>query len=201
MVRLLASLVALSASFSAFAQTKTLAVYLNQPLQFGAAGFEEEVRALIEPSGYRVVFRNPAAPTAENFDRLMMVNMEGRCSARDLTFASSVDMKDGALASTATEGSRVLPFTKVFCDRTVRLLTPALSSEAVFRRDLLFARALARQVAHELFHFLAQDKGHSQAGVAKACLQVRDLLAGSLPFDEVTVSRLSADEAAEDTGR
>lgn len=202
MLRPLASLVVLSASFSAFAETKTLAVYLNQPLAFGAAGFEEEVRTLIEPSGYRVVFRNIGTPTSENFDRLMMVRMEGRCSARDLSFASSVDMKDGALASTSTEGGRILPFTKVFCDRTVRLLASGLSSEPVFRRDLLFARAIARQVAHEVFHFLTQDKGHAHSGVAKACLQARDLLAGALSFDEMTISRLTEDdESAEDTGR
>jgi hypothetical protein len=204
MVRPLASLVVLSASFSAFAETKTLAVYLNQPLAFANAGFEQEVRSLIEPAGYSVVFRDASSRySSENFDKLMMVRMEGRCSARDLTFTPTVDMKDRALASTVTDGDKILPFTRVFCDRTLSVLANALGPESTFRRDQLFARALARQVAHEVFHYLTQSKAHAHSGVAKACFRSQDLLAGSLTFDEPALVRMSpgSDEGTEDTGR
>ena len=50
------------------------------------------------------------------------------------------------------------------------------------RADLLFGRALARVVAHELIHMLSNSPEHGAAGVMKASLSGKELIAANLPL-------------------
>ena len=200
MLRLLASLVALSASFSAAAGTKTLVVYLDKPLLAAEASFQHELNSLLEDTGYTPVLRAQGQVRAgESADKLMVVRLRGACSASELPPASNGAL--GPLASTVVEGNRILPFAELFCDRTLSLLSASIAGEPLPRRNMLFGRALARQFAHEIFHFLTQDKSHTNHGVSKACFRARDLLAETFEFDPPATARISVAEAEEPSGR
>jgi hypothetical protein len=188
MSRKILSLVALCVASSCL-QAETLAVYLDQPLPGVEASFREELRTLLRSSGFGLELRNynDRKPN-ETFDRLMVVHLRGRCSAESLP----TGVMPGPLASTQVQGDRVLPFAEVFCERTLATIGGWLQKEPVARRNLLLGKALARVLAHEAYHFLTQDTGHAQGGVAKHCFHTRDLLADRFQFDAGTVARLQA---------
>ncbi|MBL8174279.1 MAG: hypothetical protein JNK48_06405, partial [Bryobacterales bacterium] len=99
-------------------------------------------------------------------------------------------MRGGPLASTQVEGGRILPYTEVFCDRLEQVLAAGWGSAPLYRRHVLTGRAMARVLAHEIYHFLAQEKGHAGSGVAKNCFHHRDLLGEEFAFDEHTAGRM-----------
>ena len=48
---------------------------------------------------------------------------------------------------------------------------------------------MARLLAHEFYHVLAQTSDHTVAGIAKASLSAADLEAGRLMFDAAALAR------------
>jgi hypothetical protein len=49
---------------------------------------------------------------------------------------------------------------------------------------------MARLLAHEFYHVLAQTGDHTQAGICKASFSRADLLADHFDFDDVALERL-----------
>ena len=186
MSRRILSLVALCLA-SVCAQAETLAVYLDQPLPGVDLTFRDELRTILRSAGYTLEIRNyNERKAAEAFDRLMVVSLKGRCSADSMP-SSHVP---GPLASTQVQGNRVLPFAELYCDRTLATVSGWLRNEPPARRNMLFGKALARVLAHEAYHFLAQEVGHAANGVAKPCFHTRDLLADNFAFDNNTIVRM-----------
>lgn len=186
MSRRILSLVALCLA-SVCAQAETLAVYLDQPLPGVEATFRDELRTLLRSTGYTLEIRNyHERKAAETFDRLMVVRLKGRCAADSLPSGH----QPGPLASTQVQGNRVLPFADLYCDRTLSTVGGWLQNEPLARRNMLFGKALARVLAHEAYHFLAQETGHASNGVAKSCFNTRDLLADTFSFDNNTIARM-----------
>jgi hypothetical protein len=72
---------------------------------------------------------------------------------------------------------KVLPFSEVACDRVVQLLPDAPN------RQSILGKALARVLAHELYHALADVTRHASEGIAKATLAAVDLATGTIKFD------------------
>jgi len=60
------------------------------------------------------------------------------------------------------------------------------------QRDLAFGRAMGRVLAHELYHILANEKGHDRTGIAKPVITAQELLAGSIRFQPKQVRTLRA---------
>jgi len=180
-----ASLVVLSLSLCLHAET--LGVYLDKPVPApAAASFREELRNLLKNTGVTVELRSlKDRKSGESFDRLMVVQLRGTCDAFEEPQRSS-----GPLASTQVEGSRILPYAELFCDRLRSTLSATLDREPLFRRHLLTGRAMARVLAHEIYHYLAQEKSHAAGGVARNCLNTRELLSDGFTFDHETLTRL-----------
>ncbi|MBL8209735.1 MAG: hypothetical protein JNK87_03435 [Bryobacterales bacterium] len=172
---------------SVCAQAETLAIYLDQPLPGVDATFRDELRTLLRSTGYTLEIRNyHERKASEAFDRLMVVRLKGVCSAESLPSSH----RPGPLASTQVQGNRVLPFADLYCDRTLATISGWLQNEPAARRNMLFGKALARVLAHEAYHFLAQEVGHAANGVAKSCFHTRDLLADTFTFDNNTIARM-----------
>jgi hypothetical protein len=94
---------------------------------------------------------------------------------------------DKSLATTAITDSRVLPFSTVNCGALTRALQPVLVKEPGAQRDLLYGRALARVIAHELYHALSRTTCHAHSGIAKSAFSRDDLLGESLAASEFPV--------------
>lgn len=182
-----ASLVVLSLSLCLYAET--LGVYLDKPIPApAAASFREELHNLLKDTGIAIELRSlKDRKSGESFDRLMVIQLRGTCDAFEAPRKSS-----GPLASTQVEGSRILPYAELFCDRLRSTLSATLDREPLFRRHQLTGRAMARVLAHEIYHYLTQEKNHASIGVARNCLNSRELLTDGFTFDHHTLTRLRA---------
>jgi hypothetical protein len=144
---------------------------------------KSELAVLMQGTGVRVEWRVLKESQAEtSFGFATVMELRGQCSVpwRD-DWTQSV--KNGEpLASTAVVDGYILPFTWVDCAALSRLIGPSITEEPSVLRDYLYGRALARLVAHELYHVLMQTTGHAQTGIANARLTAADLLAERLQF-------------------
>ncbi|MBL8227396.1 MAG: hypothetical protein JNL98_02925 [Bryobacterales bacterium] len=178
--------------FSICLQAETLGVYLDKPLPApAAASFRSELHNLLKGSAVSIELRSLGDRRAgESFDRLMVVHLRGVCA---LTEDPARPKSAEPLAYTHVEGDRILPYTEIFCDRMRQTVASVLEREPLFRRHVLAGRAIARILAHEIYHFLTQDKGHASEGAAKRCFSRSDLLTEHFAFDHRTRSRLVPD--------
>jgi hypothetical protein len=95
-----------------------------------------------------------------------------------------------SLATTAITDGHVLPFSSLNCTALTRSVSAALAKDAGARRDFLYGRAMARVVAHELYHVLLRTTEHARSGVARSCFTTGDLLSERFEFESATSERL-----------
>lgn len=57
-------------------------------------------------------------------------------------------------------------------------------------RRVVFGRALARLIAHEIYYVLAQTTGHPDSGVAKPWFSLNDLTIGRFDFNVWTLAHM-----------
>jgi hypothetical protein len=153
-------------------------VYLSSAAAQPARPLEHmmaETIELMESAGYRVEFTT-TRPTTDS--ALVVLELRGVCTA------GSVPGKSGPLASTALSNGQVIPFASVDCTALSGVLASALAAEAPARGDFLYGRAMARLVAHELYHVLAKTTSHTPTGLTRACLHAKDLLQQRSPHSE-----------------
>ena len=150
-----------------------------------------ELRRLMDSAGYRVIFTDSQAPVASTDFELVVVTLRGRCGMPAMGPSPRALPTSGApLASTAVEEGRILPFSSVDCAGLSAMLSAPLSSEPAARRDFLYGRAMARLIAHELYHVLLQTRGHERTGIARPGFSASDLLTDRFAFEAATTARL-----------
>jgi hypothetical protein len=76
----------------------------------------------------------------------------------------------------------VLPFSSIDCTALTRALGPVTED--------VYGRAMARVLAHELYHVLTQTTDHSRTGIAKTCFTTGDLLSSRLDFENNILAQL-----------
>lgn len=143
----------------------------------------QELAALMQHAGYRVAFREMHDRQSSDAEFLSVIEFRGICST-PAGYRSAEDRapRTTDLATTAVTDGRVLPFSTVNCPALTRLLENELSHAPGARRDFLYGRALARVIAHELYHVIAHTTSHAQSGIAQRALSSAELLAESLPL-------------------
>ncbi|MCC6589387.1 MAG: hypothetical protein IT168_21995 [Bryobacterales bacterium] len=95
------------------------------------------------------------------------------------------------LAFTHSVDGQLLPFIEVLCDRVKAVLMERRFGEA---QPPMFwmGRALARVVAHEMYHVLANTKRHTEHGLMRSNLSARELTGGSLTIDRQAGEKLTS---------
>jgi len=126
-------------------------------------------------------------PWAE-FNNLMLVRMKGNCR---LDAGPVPQSERGPLALAHTSDGKVLPFIDVSCDRVRALIRPVLSGDQFRNSEALMGRALARVIAHEIYHVLTGAK-HSESGIARHALSGAQLVSDQLLFQPEDVERMVA---------
>jgi len=177
-----ASLV-LFASVCAQAQTRTLALYAGPAPGLNTEStlvMRAELQRLLVPAGLQVVWKDSIVRrNGEDFELIAVGTFEGSCSPEkpaQTGIAASV-------ADTSMSNGRVLPFFRVDCTRLIQALGRSINS-------LVFGRALARVIAHELHHIVARIADHQDSGVAKAVFSAQDLTDARFEFDSASISRM-----------
>jgi hypothetical protein len=168
-----------------------LVVYLkSDPAQPAApvTYMKRELTSLMRAAGYRVEWGGES-----NSDFLVVVELNGNCvlpagyAGRDVPAATSP-----ALASTNVTDGRVLPFASVNCGALTRSLSTVLSKDAAAQRDFYYGRAMARVIAHELYHIVMRTTDHSRNGVSRSCFSTSDLVTERFVFEDAVLAQLRA---------
>ena len=164
------------------------ATFQHQPPVIVRHALEDEVESIMGPLGRHFVWRSLAGVNGHEISsELAVLTFKGRCNVEGLTLK---EVHPGALGWTHVSDGAILPFSEIDCDR-IRLF---VQKELLFRkpaeREEIFGRALARVVAHELYHIFANTPHHGSDGVAKAAYTSQELLCDDFVFEEVQSAAL-----------
>ncbi|MDR3703491.1 MAG: hypothetical protein P4L56_27830 [Candidatus Sulfopaludibacter sp.] len=152
---------------------------------------KSELASLMQSAGYRVAWRDSHSKTDSTAATLVVVQLQGACSVPAGSSASDGPAADTkTLASTAVSDDVVLPFSIINCAALSRVVWPSLAQEPGARRDFLYGRAMARLLAHELYHILANTRDHERDGIAKSHFTFTDLLTERFEFEHTTLAKL-----------
>jgi hypothetical protein len=149
---------------------------------------KRELSTLMRSAGYRVEWGGESRSPY-----LAVVELTGTCAlsagypGRDLPPSAAT-----ALASTNVTDGQVLPFAAVNCAVLTRSLSHALARDVAAQRDYYYGRALARVIAHELYHILMRTMDHSRNGVSRSCFTTADLVAERFEFEGAVLAQMRA---------
>jgi len=180
-----------SGSVITLTRVPTLGIFMDfdaTPGNSSVAAMQQEVANLLKPSGIEVNWRLTGENNGdEPYARLVVLKFHGNCRAdgrAPLPAEKSETEEPVTLGDAKVENGKVLPFSEVRCDevkKALSYLTPAASQE---QRQVALGIAMARVVAHELYHILARTTSHAMKGLAKASEPLPDLIsARKMTFD------------------
>jgi len=142
---------------------------------------QEELANILGPLGVVFEWRSLALATGNEVSaELVVIHFKGRCDALNL---EPVDGIPGPLGWTHMSDGEILPFTDVNCDGIRLFMQRELLALPATERQAAYGRALARVLAHELYHIFARTTRHASWGIAKPAYSARDLLAPKLQFE------------------
>lgn len=171
-----------------------IAVYTQFEVDPSAPSVEEmigEMAAIMDPVGLQFVWRAFEGRVANEISsELVVATFKGRCHASEGLSRHPGNTK--ALGWTQTSDGELLPFSDVDCDRIWSFLRTRLMAFPAHQRDKVFGRAVARVLAHEIYHILAKTPRHGVCGIGKATFTVDELLSEEFRFEEHESTALRA---------
>lgn len=187
----LGALPALGGSFPA--PIRLYADFQHEPPDLILGALQTELGDIMLPSGLGLEWRRlSAANGREVSTELAVVRFKGDC---DLTEIQAVEGFPGPLGWTHISDGEILPFADINCDGVRIFLQRDLLRLPETERPAAYGRALARVLAHELYHVLAKTKKHGSGGLAKAAYSAQDLLATHFLFDKKQCDVLRSHQA------
>jgi hypothetical protein len=186
---------------------KKLVIFLTSDSAIAPAASSEmkqELSHLLEPAAIHVEWQDPSVDrSASENDYSALVRLRGSCRPTEPSarFEHAVN-GPFTLASSAVADGVVLPFGDIDCAALNSFLGPSLWKDTDQVREFVYARAVARLMAHELYHVIAQTHDHARSGVAEPAFTVAELLSDHFEFTESTLGELHASpDVAEYSGR
>ena len=138
---------------------------------------KRELGSIMKDSGFEIAWRERSEAAADSFPNLVVVDFKGICRMEPLPYLYD---ERGPLASTNSTDGSILPFSEIKCDKVRHSMRNAMMGSDYGRSDQLFGRALARVLAHELYHVLSGAKSHADKGVAQRALSGAQLITEQL---------------------
>ena len=149
---------------------------------------KRELGSIMKGSGVQIDWRERGAlADSASFPNLVVVEFRGKCIMEPVPYLYD---ERGPLAFTYSSDGNVLPFSEVACDKVRSSVGKAMWGGDYGRLDTLFGRALARVVAHELYHVLARTESHAGSGVAKRALSGSQLISDELRMNPSDLTRI-----------
>jgi hypothetical protein len=164
-------------------------VHSNSDIAFNS--LKKELTSLLNGATYKVQWGDSRKPMVSG-GSLVVVEFRGSCLPSSPGTSSLEKSPGSALASSQVVDERILPFISLDCRALNDLLEVPLAALPAAQREVAYGRAMARLLAHELYHFLTQTNHHSKSGIAKAAVSATDLLSGHFDFDGEAFARLQA---------
>jgi len=167
--------------------------FQHEPPEAVVRALQDELESIMRPLGLRFEWHSMSGVTGNVVAvELAVLNFKGRCDAGDLAPQRS---DPGALGWTHVSDGVILPFSDVDCGRVRSFVQRDLLGFRAGERDAVFGRAIARVVAHELYHIFANTPRHGSCGVGKAAYTVQELLSGDFQFEEREYQALRGSKA------
>lgn len=168
--------------------------YSQRPSAVTTRALNQELGRLLGQAHVRLALLSSDVAAVQS-GRLVVFDMRGYCGMDGPT--------DGIrsaepLAFTFTSDGRPLPFGEVDCNAIRNSLARLVGTGDPQQHQVLFGQAVARVMAHEIYHVLAQSSEHTNSGITQASLTPNDL---SNPSLTLPAEAETAIEAAMDPGR
>jgi hypothetical protein len=154
---------------------------------------QDELAGIMTPIGLRFDWRSLAASEGREVSvELAVITFRGGCDVENLAPFSAMP---GALGWTHVSDGAILPFSEIDCDGIRHFLQGDLLHVRKEDREEVFGRALARVLAHELYHIFANTQQHGSWGVGKAAYSIQELLSHTFRFEHRETNALRAGKA------
>jgi len=140
---------------------------------------QAELDIIMEPAGLSFDWHSLAESSGRTSWQLAVVQFKGQCDTADLRRRQSPHLP---LGWTYVAEGRVLPFIDINCENLRVVTERQLVQLPIGNRYAIFGRAVARVLAHELYHLLTNIKTHADGGIAKPAYDGPELLARSMRF-------------------
>jgi len=183
------------AAFPAFGGSRVAPVRLyihfqQQPPDAVLESIQEELATIMVPAGIDFEWRSLSATMGNEVSvELAVIHFKGACDATDLM---PTDAYPGPLGWTHISDGQILPFSDINCDG-IRLFTQReLLRVPEGLREVAYGRAVARVLAHELYHIFAKTRKHASWGVGKPAYSAQELLANKFLFEKKECDLLRA---------
>ena len=169
----------------------TVVLDTEQPLPAQTmAAMRHEMDRLVGGSRVRIEWKMRGdVKTGESHSDLVLVKFHGDCRMES---GPVLFDERGPMAFTYSSDGDILPFSEVSCERVRGAARSAMTAGDAMRGDLLMGRALARVVAHEMYHMVSRDEKHSAQGVLRKGLSGAQLIAEQFRFTEEDLRRLDS---------
>jgi hypothetical protein len=118
-------------------------------------------------------------PSSEVAPIVAVIRFKGLCDAS----IEPLHTRSAVLGITHTTDGGVIPFSDINCESIRSYLYHDLKSVRQPDRQRAFGQAVARVLAHELYHILAKTMQHGSSGLAKADFTKKELLSRSFRFN------------------
>jgi hypothetical protein len=140
---------------------------------------QSELEDIMLPAGMHFDWHPLTEAGGRVSSQLAVVHFKGQCDTEDLRPEWGYP---GPLGWTHVSDGEILPFIDVNCEGVRLFVQRSLIGVPLPSRQAVYGRAIARVLAHELYHFLANTKGHAGAGLFKAAYSAEELLAHTFRF-------------------
>jgi hypothetical protein len=188
---------------SAAAQTRTAMVPVTVVLDFEQSqhvvslnDVQAELQKLLAGSKLSVNLRlRKELPANPQLGDLVVFKMRGHCTAAPLPVGALSDER-GALAMTYTNDGEILPFGEVECDQVRQSLERILGRADDDRHRAAFGLAVARVIAHEIYHMLGNSKAHTKTGITEESLSAVQLSQPHMGIPEEAQAKLQTSDAS-----
>ena len=171
-------------------ESPAIAVYYafdQPPAPEVVSNMQAEIVRILAPAGVRVAWRPLAdAGPGENYPEVLVMRFHGACNALTPTIYSELGPEGTVheLAETRRVDGKMLPFGAVECDQLRRYLAPVAVKDHRETRNTVFGKAVARVLAHEMYHMLTGSTRHAKQGIARASHSREELTAKTFDFSK-----------------
>jgi hypothetical protein len=145
---------------------------------------QTELGEILKPAGISIEtrFSRDVRP-GDAFERLAVIHFKGSCSMnREFRYVDR-----GPFGMVQRIDGEILPFIDVYCDRIHQRVREDLRGQTESERIRKFGRAIARVIAHELYHVFSQSARHAKSGINKFGYTADDLLCERLELDSESI--------------
>jgi hypothetical protein len=156
----------------------------------------DELASIMSPMGFHIEWRSiPQGGDSPEAAKLAVITFKGRC---DTSGNLPVFRNGGSLGLTHIVDGAILPFSEVDCDAIRAFIQKELGRRYSDSRPKLFGRAVARVLAHELYHVLARTSKHRSCGLGKSTYTATELISDEFQFGKGDAIALQESKTIED---